>query len=665
MIKLVDVCKTYPNGYTALKNINIQFDTHGLVCVVGTSGAGKSTLVNILGGNDDITSGTMFFNEIEVCKKNMDKYRDSHIANIFQDFKLIENLSVSKNIMLANDSLTRQEILLLLKKTRLKSVFFDKKVKKLSLGEKQRVAICRALAKNCEILLCDEPTANLDENNAKNIFEILKEIALTKLVVVVTHNVALAKEFADTIVEIEDGVVKNTYSQNSKEIQQGEEPSGAESNLNNLSKRKNLRLKTILSVGLSQSCSVLTILMCFAFFVILLSCFVMTSLYRCDKLSLFKRVFDKAPSKVVVVGSEERLPDDVLEFGKHGYATYLSFDKNVVDFEQNLQNAKYFDCLSNNDFYASLILCNNPQTLDMQLVAGKEVSDKNQMIISEYLANNIVRVGKLNEKNITNINDILGEKLIDNFVVVGVFKTYYEKISSEYKTQEYLKTHLMPSMEEESIKLLFELDIDANAIFVSEKYSNQDIQEWLEVARPNQVAFKANYNKINKVYEVLKANQLHKVVGLKTVNSWNLLVYENAIAKKPIMICFLVLTIIMMVIFMFAQSYSVVLANRKSIVIFRSVGVKKFDIIKVFLVNQILLLFAILLVSMVCYPFVLNAINSMIGYMGVDILVSAYGLNVTAMITIPISILLLLFLVQGLVVKSSYKSSVVKEYNKF
>ena len=197
MIELKNVYKSYKtknNEVRVLKDINIKLPSKGLIFILGKSGSGKTTLLNLIGGLDNVTSGNIYLNKNDITKfdSNMlDNYRNSLVGFIFQDYNLLDNLSVYENIKLPLSLQKKKDNNSLISKV-LTGVGLlnmeDRNINELSGGEKQRVSIARAMIKNPDIILADEPTGNLDTNNASYIFNILKQISLAKLVVVVTHD---------------------------------------------------------------------------------------------------------------------------------------------------------------------------------------------------------------------------------------------------------------------------------------------------------------------------------------------------------------------------------------------------------------------------------------------------------------------------------------------
>lgn len=212
---LVKEYGTNNNKVIANDNISFEIDEGEFVVILGPSGAGKSTLLNIIGGMDSATSGSInvFGKEIVgLNEKELTKYRREDIGFVFQFYNLIPNLTVLENVELAgqivNQSKPAEDIL--------KQVGLEHRMNnfpsQISGGEQQRVAIARAIAKNPQLLLCDEPTGALDYKTGKNILNILKEYCKNekRTVIIITHNSSIAQA-ADKVIEIYDAKVKKVF----------------------------------------------------------------------------------------------------------------------------------------------------------------------------------------------------------------------------------------------------------------------------------------------------------------------------------------------------------------------------------------------------------------------------------------------------------------------
>lgn len=224
MIKLVNVNKQFKNNERVILNlINLELPDKGLVIFLGRSGSGKSTLLNVIGGLDNY-QGSIDYGEGASNYKmaEIDKYRQAHFSYIFQDFYLEDNetvfLNVKKGLLLKGISDPKEcekRINESLKAVGLLR-YRRRKAGQLSLGQRQRVAVARAISSKPDVLFADEPTGNLDSTNGEQIFQILKELSSDMLVLLVTHNETMANKYNDILYRIEDGVLKEkTINNNS------------------------------------------------------------------------------------------------------------------------------------------------------------------------------------------------------------------------------------------------------------------------------------------------------------------------------------------------------------------------------------------------------------------------------------------------------------------
>lgn len=219
MIKVTNLDKYFnknkSNEIHVINNTTLSFPEKGLIAITGPSGCGKTTLLNVLSGLDS-AQGQINFKEINMnsYKSNQwDKLRAHNIGFIFQNYYLLEDRTVYDNIKLTLNMVgivDKEEVDYRISYC-LNAVglfrFRKRQASDLSFGQKQRVAIARAIAKNPDVIIADEPTGNLDLKNSVEIMKIIKKISLEKLVVLVTHNINLAHNYADRIISIEDGKV--------------------------------------------------------------------------------------------------------------------------------------------------------------------------------------------------------------------------------------------------------------------------------------------------------------------------------------------------------------------------------------------------------------------------------------------------------------------------
>ena len=213
-VKLQDITKIYKMGEVEIRaadNISFSINKGEFVVIVGPSGAGKTTVLNILGGMDTATSGTLLVDGEDITSYNarqLTGYRREDIGFVFQFYNLVPNLTALENVELAlqicRDPLDAREVM---EEVGLGDRL-DNFPAQLSGGEQQRVSIARALAKNPKLLLCDEPTGALDYNTGKSILKLLQNMCRERgmTVIVITHNSAIAP-MADRIIKIRNGRV--------------------------------------------------------------------------------------------------------------------------------------------------------------------------------------------------------------------------------------------------------------------------------------------------------------------------------------------------------------------------------------------------------------------------------------------------------------------------
>ena len=220
MLKLIDIKKEYNTAdikVEALKGINLEFRDSEFVSILGPSGCGKTTLLNIIGGLDKYSSGDLVINQKSTknyTDRDWDTYRNRSIGFVFQSYNLIMHQTILSNVELAltlsgiKKEERKQRAIEALKKVGLAD-HINKRPNQLSGGQMQRVAIARAIINDPEIILADEPTGALDTDTSVQIMEILKEISKDRLVIMVTHNPELAKQYSTRIINLLDGKIIN------------------------------------------------------------------------------------------------------------------------------------------------------------------------------------------------------------------------------------------------------------------------------------------------------------------------------------------------------------------------------------------------------------------------------------------------------------------------
>ena len=222
-LKIDNIKKSYGTGDSrvdVLKGINCGVNKGEICVLLGPSGSGKSTLLNILGGIDKADSGSVTIGEDKIENfndKQLSQYRRKHLGYIFQSYNLVPNLTVRENIevgaYLSDKPLPIDELIELLGLEAHKK----KRPNQLSGGQQQRTSIGRAIVKNPDLLLCDEPTGALDYNTSKEILKLVEDINIKygTTIVIVTHNVAIS-QMAHQVINLHDGRIRSDEKNNNR-----------------------------------------------------------------------------------------------------------------------------------------------------------------------------------------------------------------------------------------------------------------------------------------------------------------------------------------------------------------------------------------------------------------------------------------------------------------
>lgn len=218
MINVREITKSYGSGgnrFKVLNGISLNIEDGDFVVILGASGSGKSTLLNVISGLELPDEGNVFYDETDITKLSDDKlteFRKENIGFIFQQYYLLPNMNVEKNVKMGADLAGNKDYKAIIEAVGLESML-RKYSSELSGGEQQRVSVARALAKKPKVLFLDEPTGALDEQTGRQVLDLIcklkREYGFT--VVMVTHNLNIA-EMANTVIKMNSGKIHEIYS---------------------------------------------------------------------------------------------------------------------------------------------------------------------------------------------------------------------------------------------------------------------------------------------------------------------------------------------------------------------------------------------------------------------------------------------------------------------
>ena len=342
ILELRNIGKIYVsenNVAVGIRGVNLAFDRGEFVAVTGKSGSGKSTLLNVISGMDTYEEGELLVEgepTSHYLQKDWEEYRKQYISFIFQEYNIIESFTVLQNVELAlmnieDPKARRERAMELLRRVGLES-HVHHKGSKLSGGQKQRTVIARALAKDSPILLCDEPTGNLDSKSSAEIIQLLREVSKDKLVIIVTHNFEQVEDYATRHIRIFDGAVETDHT-----VRPAEGVTTAPTAPATPPVRK---LKHTLRSGLHlghvrfKAMPKLSVFLCILMTLTFLTMTVITSLtYESRDLFEDKTMFTHIPGRAVIVRRDGGIitDDELVELAaKVGAQDYLHYD-NMLD----------------------------------------------------------------------------------------------------------------------------------------------------------------------------------------------------------------------------------------------------------------------------------------------------------------------------------------------
>jgi len=480
MIRINQVSKTYKTGQNvaikALNHVSFDLPNTGLIFIVGKSGSGKSTLLNILAGLDKPDSGDIIIeghSSRAFNQADFDSYRNTVVGFVFQEYNLIETFNVLENIRLSlslqGKTATIDAVGDCLKEVDLAG-YEQRQINELSGGQKQRVAIARAIIKTPKILIADEPTGALDSETGQMIFETLKKLSATRLVVVVSHDMQSAKTYADRIIELKDGeIIKDvektsgkTFTTTNKEIKDNPDPAFK------LIKSK-FPFINAFKIGIStfkykRFRLILSILLASIAFMLFASVDALASYQKVEALTRsllstdnktisleqYERSYLNGQQIIKSIYTSEAAYQSILN--EYPDMTFLpvyvdeTYDYNISNYYRDFTNQTEQDTFNYDNYHTSnlsgfmyLNTDSDASLYDMHLIEGNWASNDDDIVITKYIADSIIQYGykDIESNTVYDINkgqyvDLIGKSLfnktISGIADTNLFEARYESL---------------------------------------------------------------------------------------------------------------------------------------------------------------------------------------------------------------------------------------------
>ncbi len=421
MLKLSRINKSYGEGNArqkVIKDLSIIFPSSGFFSILGKSGSGKTTLLNIIGGIDSFDSGEMSLfglNSSTLSKTDWSKIHTHIISFVFQEYNLLDQFTVIENLRFAVPNVEDK----IFEETLDKFELLDKKDKypnQLSGGEKQRIAILRALLKESKVILVDEPTGNLDDDTSLLVINFLKELTKDKLVIMVTHDKEIADKYSDEVLQMRHGTLNR--------VSKDDVVSNTLISLDGFSA---LRLSTFNAMKLSLKqmkmklgkyiqyvlmFSITLFFLSLGFTLLFVNEFSVASQNLIDTNTLYYKY-----TPIYIDNSDEKNFFDGLESNVYKYYEPYSYI-----LEENGES-------SGDNSYISVLNGYIQYNDEIEIILGVSPVQENEIVISDYLAKAL----ETDFENVTSMDDIIGYIIPDTSMVVsGIYKTDYEEYLSIY-----------------------------------------------------------------------------------------------------------------------------------------------------------------------------------------------------------------------------------------
>lgn len=614
MLELKNISKTYFNSkrkVEAIKNVNLTLEEKGFILISGESGSGKSTLLGLIAGIIEPSAGEIKYkNKVLQTKKDILDYRVHNIGFIFQEYNLIEDLSIKENFLLVqsikNLGKDESDVTSILNKVNLQDVE-NALPSELSGGQRQRVAIARALFSESNIILADEPTGALDEKNAKEILNILKDISKNKLVIVVSHNLSLTEPYADRVIKLSRGEIvkddtrtQSTYVNNDIEVVE--------------SKARGIDLKYALKIGLKYFRFktfklYLSICILIISFVLL---FIVTGVMFFNENEAYSTGIKNENIGYLVI--------DKYEYQNNTYTKefFTSTEVSIVESGFNHVQPILFGDYLNTSIGNSL----NDKTFIAEGIA--EISEEKA---KTYGFNLIGEFPKENEVVITNEVANLLSISVDNFESASIVIDY-----ASFKVSGIIEIQTSKDIKASSIDLLNMI------IFTNEDYYKACEEESVVTEILVESSDFANINEISDTLIKNDSNYVYRFDNIVYNSILRMRIFVDSIIKIGACICVIFIVFSLLILMNFV--YGSVLENKRDIKVIKMIGGKNMDIFKIFIIQPLIITLFSLIFAIAGYYIVNSLLNDFIK-IEFSIFIPILSLTIPKIIMIIFTILLI------------------------
>ncbi len=613
-MKLEHITKIYTSKKgiktKALDDVSLSLPSKGLIFLTGKSGAGKTTLIELISGLNTDYKGNIDYHGTslkELSSSQLDAYRNSEIGFIFQNYALFEDKTVFENlefVLRMNQRTDIKKIDEVLSSIGLLS-HKDKYPHELSGGEQQRVAIARALLKNPSVIIADEPTAALDEENAILVFDFLKQIASSKLVLVVCHHEELIQKYADGVILLDEGKIKEASLPSSKEdsFPLACKPTHCSFRfiLSLIAREFHQRLKSVL----------LPLLICL--FSILIFGFSFT-IATTNKIDLIQETMKKNNAMNLTVYKEDKTnPEAILQLSDVWESPILEIKNHPQESIETNISKQIFQGdqeLYTTDFCGLLDTTSLPSS--HSLTYGKWPEKENEVAISSYMYSAFQSLGCLDNIKINTYEDIPKIELEIGKVklkIVGILDTKLDLNKYKERLKQGNKAYEMVMQEISALAM----SIHTSLYTLSSTITNIGASDCTALL----LQFSKDKPLTKELIQYLKTNQFYfDNEAITIVNQ----IYETFYIIKNILLWVSIVLLIFVGLYIYKYTFETMDKEKKDIAIYKSIGLSTKDTTKIYLIKAIISSIIVSGISIGCSIPIVLLINKLFNqFMAIEI----------------------------------------------